>query len=142
MKYRYIDLFCGAGGLGEGFKQAGFGSAFHVDMDEWAIQTVILREIYHMCEEDKSEFYKILTENSDAPFDPKNLFTENEKGFINIFFKKYSKSSNKIPLKFSKISHYNYRILLNMSRFLSRLSNRLMPTDSAGGFTGDYLGNE
>ena len=78
MKYRYIDLFCGAGGLGEGFKQAGFGSAFHVDMDEWAIQTVILREIYHVCGKDKSEFYKILTENSDTPFDPKYLFTENE----------------------------------------------------------------
>ena len=78
MKFNFIDLFCGAGGLGEGFKQAGFDSAFHVDMDEWAIQTVILREIYHVCGKDKSEFYKILTENIGTPFDTKELFSENE----------------------------------------------------------------
>ena len=47
MNIQFIDLFCGAGGLGEGFKQAGFNSAIHIDSDKWAIDTVRLREIYY-----------------------------------------------------------------------------------------------
>ena len=34
-----IDLFCGAGGLTEGFRKAGFTSAFAVDCDEQAVET-------------------------------------------------------------------------------------------------------
>lgn len=34
-----VDLFCGAGGLTEGFRKAGFTSAFAVDFDEQAVQT-------------------------------------------------------------------------------------------------------
>lgn len=34
-----IDLFCGAGGLTEGFCKAGFTSAFAVDCDEQAVET-------------------------------------------------------------------------------------------------------
>ena len=75
MEHKYIDLFCGAGGLGEGFKQAGFESAFHVDMDEWAIQTVTLREIFHK-HKDNPKFFKILTENCETPFSPENLFSK------------------------------------------------------------------
>ena len=34
-----VDLFCGAGGLTEGFHKAGFTSAFAIDFDEQAVQT-------------------------------------------------------------------------------------------------------
>lgn len=34
-----VDLFCGAGGLTEGFRKAGFTSAFAADFDEQAVQT-------------------------------------------------------------------------------------------------------
>lgn len=37
--FNCVDLFCGAGGLTEGFRQAGFLSAFAVDFDEQAIET-------------------------------------------------------------------------------------------------------
>jgi DNA (cytosine-5)-methyltransferase 1 len=75
MKLKYIDLFCGAGGLGEGFKQAGFDSCFHVDMDPWAINTIILREIYHNCT-DKTAFFQTLIENNELPYNPEKLFLD------------------------------------------------------------------
>lgn len=34
-----IDLFCGAGGITEGFRQAGFLCLYGNDIDEWAIET-------------------------------------------------------------------------------------------------------
>ena len=58
MEIKFIDLFCGAGGLGEGFTQAGFSSALHIDSDKWAIDTVRLREIYyHLKSQGKLDIY-------------------------------------------------------------------------------------
>ncbi|MBS3087334.1 DNA cytosine methyltransferase [Candidatus Pacearchaeota archaeon] len=37
-----IDLFCGAGGLSEGFKQAGFKSILGIDVDKSALETFAL----------------------------------------------------------------------------------------------------
>jgi len=37
-----IDLFCGAGGLSEGFKQAGFKSILGIDIDKSALETFAL----------------------------------------------------------------------------------------------------
>jgi len=34
-----VDIFCGAGGLSEGFKQAGFEILLGVDCDPWAVRT-------------------------------------------------------------------------------------------------------
>lgn len=34
-----VDLFCGAGGLSEGFRQAGFNTVLGVDQDPWAVKT-------------------------------------------------------------------------------------------------------
>lgn len=39
-----IDLFCGAGGLSEGFRQAGYRTLLGVDCDTWALKTF---EKYH-----------------------------------------------------------------------------------------------
>ena len=47
MKKSYVDLFCGAGGLGEGFQQAQFEPMYINDIDISAIKTCQLRKSYH-----------------------------------------------------------------------------------------------
>lgn len=43
----FIDLFAGAGGLSEGFFQAGFNPIAHVEMDEYASKTLETRSCYY-----------------------------------------------------------------------------------------------
>lgn len=43
----YLDLFAGAGGLSEGFIQAGYTPVAHVEMDEAACYTLKTRAAYH-----------------------------------------------------------------------------------------------
>src|SRR3989339_2163852 len=43
----YIDLFAGAGGLSEGFIQAGFKPIAHVEIDKAACNTLKTRAAYH-----------------------------------------------------------------------------------------------
>ena len=45
--YKYLDLFAGAGGLSEGFIQAGFRPIAHVEMDEAACFTLKTRVAYY-----------------------------------------------------------------------------------------------
>ena len=45
--YNFIDLFAGAGGLSEGFLQAGFKPVAHVEMDEFASRTLETRNAYY-----------------------------------------------------------------------------------------------
>lgn len=45
--YNFIDLFAGAGGLSEGFIQAGFNPIAHVEMNAFAAQTLITRSAYY-----------------------------------------------------------------------------------------------
>ena len=45
--YNFIDLFAGAGGLSEGFLQAGFRPVAHVEMNEYAAKTLETRRAYY-----------------------------------------------------------------------------------------------
>lgn len=46
-RYNFIDLFAGAGGLSEGFLQAGFNPVAHVEMNEFAAITLETRSTYY-----------------------------------------------------------------------------------------------
>ena len=48
-KLNFIDLFAGAGGLSEGFVNASFSPAVHIEMNHEAVETLKTREVYHYC---------------------------------------------------------------------------------------------
>jgi len=58
-KYRYLDLFAGAGGLSEGFLRAGFDPIAHIEMDKAACFSLKTRAAYHWLEkEGKIDIYQ------------------------------------------------------------------------------------
>lgn len=54
MGLNYIDLFAGAGGLSEGFKNHGFNPVAHVEMDLAACKTLTTRAAYHYLSDNNS----------------------------------------------------------------------------------------
>jgi len=58
MNFNFIDLFAGAGGLSEGFIQAGFKPIAHVEIEKSACNTLKTRAAYHYLKADgKYETY-------------------------------------------------------------------------------------
>lgn len=54
----YLDLFAGAGGLSEGFIQAGYTPVAHVEMDHAACYTLRTRAAFHwLCKQNKTHLY-------------------------------------------------------------------------------------
>ncbi len=60
--YNFIDLFAGAGGLSEGFIQAGFMPVAHVEMNPFAARTLETRSAYYYLKAQKqlSRYYEYL----------------------------------------------------------------------------------
>lgn len=55
MSYNFIDLFAGAGGLSEGFIQAGFEPIAHVEIEKSACNTLKTRTAFHYLKNNKKE---------------------------------------------------------------------------------------
>jgi DNA (cytosine-5)-methyltransferase 1 len=55
-KLNYIDLFAGAGGLSEGFINAGFNPIAHVEMNKDAADTLKTRAAYHWLKSKNKEY--------------------------------------------------------------------------------------
>ena len=69
-KLRYIDLFSGAGGLTEGFIDAGFEPIVHVEIDVNACKTIETRLIYHKLKKENNlePYYEYLKGNISRKF--------------------------------------------------------------------------
>lgn len=59
LNYNFIDLFAGAGGLSEGFLQAGFHAVAHIEKDAFAARTLATRSAYyHLKSTGNLSFYR------------------------------------------------------------------------------------
>ncbi len=79
LKFNFIDLFAGAGGLSEGFIRAGFTPVTHVEMDEAACNTLITRTVYHKLKNTPEfEKYKSYLKGELSKTELHSLLTEEE----------------------------------------------------------------
>ena len=64
-KLNYIDLFAGAGGLSEGFIRHGFNPVAHVEMNEYACETLRTRVAFHHFNDKKklNQYYAYLKQD-------------------------------------------------------------------------------
>jgi len=70
MPYNFIDLFTGAGGLSEGFIQAGFVPIAHVEIEKSACNTLKTRSVYHNLKAQENIFIAINQCNSKSHTSP------------------------------------------------------------------------
>lgn len=81
----YIDLFAGAGGLSEGFRQLKFNPVAHIEIDTEACLTIKTREIYHHLKEiNKLDvYYDYISGNITRELLYKHLSSDNGNTVIN-----------------------------------------------------------
>ena len=102
MKLQYVDLFCGAGGLGEGFTRAGFSSSFHIDSDPFSIETVKLREAYnYLSKENKLNNYYEYLRKCNGPFTSSDLCEQDNE--LNAILKRKTSTEKITPDNIDKI---------------------------------------
>jgi DNA (cytosine-5)-methyltransferase 1 len=76
-KYNFIDLFAGAGGLSEGFVQAGFNPLAHVEMNKDACNTLRTRSAYHYLKDnDQLNIYEDYLLHKNIKDDGSQLWTK------------------------------------------------------------------
>lgn len=73
MTYNFIDLFAGAGGLSEGFIQAGFKPIAHVEIEKSACNTLKTRTAYHFLK--SNEKYHLYISYLKGEISRKQLFS-------------------------------------------------------------------
>lgn len=77
MKYRFIDLFAGAGGLSEGFIRAGYEPIAHIEMDHYACDSLKTRAAFHYLKENgKLEIYEEYLKNKKEKTDGSWLWNQ------------------------------------------------------------------
>lgn len=75
--YSFIDLFAGAGGLSEGFIRAGFTPLAHIEMDQYACDTLRTRAAYHYLKENnKLDIYKNYLQTKQEKENGSNLWNQ------------------------------------------------------------------
>ena len=83
MKYRFIDLFAGAGGLSEGFIRAGYEPIAHIEMDHYACDSLKTRAAFHYLKENgKLEIYEEYLKNKKEKTDGSWLWNKVPKSVI------------------------------------------------------------
>lgn len=81
----YIDLFAGAGGLSEGFRQLDFNPVAHIEMDMDACLTLKTREVYHHLKENGklNTYYDYISRKFTRDLFYKHLPSEKRNSVIN-----------------------------------------------------------
>ncbi len=83
MKYRFIDLFAGAGGLSEGFIRAGYEAIAHIEMDHYACDSLKTRAAFHYLKEnEKLDIYEDYLKNKKEKTDGSWLWNQVPKHVI------------------------------------------------------------
>ena len=103
----FIDLFAGAGGLSEGFLDAGFYSIAHVEMMHEACMTLQTREAYHYLEKQKrlDDYWKYLRKEM-----PRSDFLKTVSADVLSSVFECTISEENLPDLISKIDERNKRI--------------------------------
>lgn len=84
-KLNYIDLFAGAGGLSEGFVQAGFNPIAHVEVDSNACKTLKTRAAFHHLQQTGglTQYYKYIKQEISTEAFFKNIPQEKLASVLN-----------------------------------------------------------
>jgi DNA (cytosine-5)-methyltransferase 1 len=80
----FIDLFAGAGGLSEGFTQAGYKPLAHIEMDKYACDTLKTRAAFHYLKENnRLDIYKKYLQEKQEKQDGRKLWEQVPSEIIN-----------------------------------------------------------